>query len=97
VLDWSQLEAHGRLSCGVDELLEEEDCWSEESGRFSSAGEKGVLFHFPQRGYRSFVNDGKFPGQTTRWVEGALTLLVEVLPADREFGSVFMVMYYNFQ
>jgi hypothetical protein len=70
VLDRCQLEARGRLSCGVDELLEEGDLWSEESERFGLVGKKGVLFHLLQRGYRSFVNEGKFPGQTTQWGGG---------------------------
>jgi len=41
VLDRSQLEARDWLSCGVYELLGEEDRWSEESGKFGSAGEEG--------------------------------------------------------
>jgi hypothetical protein len=47
---------------GVDEVLEEEDRWLEESGRIFSAGEDTC--------YRNFISDGKFLGQTI-WRIGA--------------------------
>jgi hypothetical protein len=43
-------------------VLEDEDRWLEESEIFGSAGEDTC--------YRSFISDGKFSGQTTRWGEG---------------------------
>jgi hypothetical protein len=67
VLDRSQLEARGWLSCGVDE---EEDCWSEESGRFGSVGREWSAVSLALACYRRFIATGIFQSRRLGGSEG---------------------------